>query len=103
VQSVFDLIGGYTRQHIVVARMTGKEIRAALDKTFAKKRATTLAVSWLSLECEVRDGAPVVRALSIGGAPVEPDKAYTVAAQAGGLSADLQRRQNTTQYAYNCW
>lgn len=82
VKSVFDLIGGYTRQHIAVARITGEGIRTALDKAFAKKRAINLAVSGLLLECEVRGPAPVVCALSIGGAPVEPSQAYTVAAQA---------------------
>lgn len=82
LKSVFDLIGGYTRQHIVVCRLTGRELQAGIDARLSEKRAVTYAVSGAAFDFAVADGVPQVTRLTIGGKPVEPDRAYTVAAQA---------------------
>jgi len=82
VRSVYDLIGGYTRQHIVVARVSGGGIRAALDKGFERVKSIGAGISGASITYEVKDGVPVVSELLIGGQPADPERMYTVAAQA---------------------
>jgi len=79
---ISDLIGGYTRQEIVVIRVTGSEIIAAFNAGFARKKAINIAISGAAIECEMADGAPRVESLMVGGKPVDPDGSYTVAAQA---------------------
>lgn len=82
VKSVFDLIGGYTRQHLVTAHVSGAGIRTGLDCGFARKNAINAAISGGSLVYEMKDGVPVISEFSIGGAPVDPNRRYTVSAQA---------------------
>ncbi len=82
VRSAFELIGGYTRQHLVVARVSGAGIRTALDKGFERKKAINAAVSGATIDYRIQDGVPVVDDLLIGGQPVDPQRKYTVVAQA---------------------
>ena len=78
----FGLIGGYTRQHLVTAKMTGDEIIAGLNARAARKKLITTAISGASTEWEMKGDTPVVKSLTIGGQPAGPEKLYTVTAQA---------------------
>lgn len=82
LKDVFDLIGGYTRQHIVVARFRGRDLIAAINAGFAKRQAVNLAISGAAAEVEVIGRIPRVTAMTIGEMPLEPEREYVVAAQA---------------------
>jgi 5'-nucleotidase/UDP-sugar diphosphatase len=82
VGNVLDLIGGYTRQQIVVGQVLGKDIITALDAGFARKNAINVTLSGASLEYERNGGTPRVAKISIAGVAIDPERQYTVATQA---------------------
>ena len=82
IRSAFDLIGGYTRQQIVVGRMSGEDLIRALDAEFNRKKGINLAVSGGAVEYSVVDGVFRVRSFVVGGGPADAKSRYTVAAQA---------------------
>jgi len=82
VGNVFDLIGGYTRQHIVVGQILGRDIITALNAGFARKKVINIAISGATVEYEPAQGVPRVARLLIGGEVVDPDRQYSVGAQA---------------------
>jgi len=96
VRSLFDLVGGYTRQEIVVGRVAGKDIVAALNAGFARKKAINAAVSGASVEYELSDGVPAVASLLINGKPADPEKEYTVAAQAYVMMSMMEATPNVS-------
>ncbi len=77
VRSAFDLIGGYTRQQIVVVQFAGNDLIRALTQELIRSGKVRLALSGVSAEIKGADTA-----FSIGGEPVDPEGTYTVAAQA---------------------
>lgn len=82
VGQLYDLIGGYTRQHIVVARIRGKELARAIEQGFSRKGGVNIGVSGASIQCRWIDGALRVQSMKIGGAELDAEKYYTLAAQA---------------------
>lgn len=78
----FGLIGGYTRQEIVIGRMSGETLRLALDAEFRRKQVVALAFSGMALEYEMADGSPRSVNISVAGQWLDAQRNYTVAAQA---------------------
>lgn len=76
------LIGGYTRQHLVTAKLTGADIIKGLNARFARKNLITSALSGGSIVAGTEGPAPVIRQMTVGGQPLDPRSAYTVTAQA---------------------
>ncbi len=82
IENLYNLVGGYTRQHIVVAKIRGRELVQAINEGFRKKNGVNIGVSGVSIRCRLIDGVVHAEALIIGGKDLEPDQYYTVAAQA---------------------
>jgi len=78
----FGLIGGYTRQEIVIGKMSGETLKMALDAEFRRKQAVALAFSGMTLEYGMADGSPRSMNISVAGQPLDSQRDYTVAAQA---------------------
>lgn len=77
----YYLIGGYTRQQIIVGRMSGRDLQTALNGEFAKKNRVTLVISGGRIGYELKDKAPTISSFLVGDQPINPEKQYTVAAQ----------------------
>lgn len=80
--TAFNLINGYTRQQIVVVRMTADQLVQALNSRCARKKQVAAAVSGASVTYRIKGGAPVITTITIDGGAAEPERHYTVAAQA---------------------
>ncbi len=78
----FRMIGGFTRQHIVVARVPVDGLEKGLNAGFARKRAVNMAISGARVACKLADGVPQVSQMLIGGQKPQPGEVCTVAAQA---------------------
>lgn len=81
-RSLFNLINGYTRQQIIVGKLTGAELKTALDREFAAKRHINLAISGAAFEYDLKNGVPQISDILIAGVPLDPTRSYTVATQA---------------------
>lgn len=77
----YGLIGGYTRQQIIVGRMKGTDIQKALNAEFARKHAVWLTLSGGLITYKLTGSDPVITTFSVGGQPLEAGRDYTVAAQ----------------------
>lgn len=71
VRDLYALMGAYTRQHLVVARVPGARLRELVERAFGDGVAA-LQVAGLGVAPEI----------TVGGAPLDPAKRYTVAASA---------------------
>ncbi len=79
---VYNLIGGYTRQHLVTVRMSGGQLRKALEGEFARKGRVELAVSGVSVDVREGDAGPAIERMEVNGQPAGEDTPYSVAGQA---------------------
>jgi len=95
VGSAHNLIGGYTRQQVVVCKMSGRDLEAAIVANIARKHNLGLAVSGASVSYSSADDV----AVKINSAPIDPDKAYTVAAQAYVMMDIMQKVTGVTVLA----
>jgi len=83
LRDAFNLIGGFTRQQIIVVQMKGSEVLAGLSAGLVKNGSLRLQVSGASASYRLnRDGGAEVSGVMAGGAPINPQKDYTVAGQA---------------------
>lgn len=74
----YNLIGGITRQEIVICSVTGKDIQSALNANIQKHHTLTRASSGLSVAYNTAGEVD----LSIDGKPIDLNQSYSVAAQA---------------------
>ncbi|MDH7602897.1 MAG: hypothetical protein QHI38_12185, partial [Armatimonadota bacterium] len=81
-EDLYNLVGGYTRQHIVVAKIRGGDLVKAIEEGFRKKNGVNIGISGASIRCRVVDGALSVESIKIADTELESNKYYTVAAQA---------------------
>lgn len=77
VRSAFNLINGYTRQSIVVGRVSGQGLIDIMNGGI-----TNRAISGASLEYTSSKGKASINKLLIGDKPIDPQKQYTIASQA---------------------
>lgn len=80
--SVFDLVSGFTRQHVVTARMTGEELRKGLEARLSGKEAFRAQISGGMFAYSWSGGTAKISSLSVAGKRVDPQAVYTVAAPA---------------------
>jgi 2',3'-cyclic-nucleotide 2'-phosphodiesterase (5'-nucleotidase family) len=108
----FNLIGGYTRQHLVTVRMSGAQLRKALQGEFGRKGRVELAISGARLELQPTPAGPVIQRMEAAGRPLEDSALYTVAGQAyvitnlmnaGGPAEVLAEPSETTREAAIEW
>ncbi|MQA90449.1 MAG: hypothetical protein GEU90_09465 [Gemmatimonas sp.] len=85
VRDVYELFGGYTRQHLVVIRARGATVRAALES--ANADAVRLHVSGVRARADD---------YYVGEIPLHPDSSYTVASAAHILQDYLIGRAGVT-------
>ena len=74
----FNLIGGFTRQQIIVGRMIGSSLKSALQSRASGTGAFGYAVSGMSFDY-THPGATNIK---VGGQPLNLGVYYTVASQA---------------------
>ena len=81
VKSAFDLIIGYTRQSIVVGRVTGQDLFNILSNAVSKN-PYGWAISGAMISYKIDKGKPKIIRLMIGSEPIDPARSYTIASQA---------------------
>jgi 2',3'-cyclic-nucleotide 2'-phosphodiesterase (5'-nucleotidase family) len=83
LRNAFDLVGGVTREQIVVVRMKGSEVIAGLSAGLIKDGALRLQVSGATLTYRRNaSGGAKVTGMMVAGVPIDPHKDYTLAGQA---------------------
>jgi 2',3'-cyclic-nucleotide 2'-phosphodiesterase (5'-nucleotidase family) len=90
-RDLYDLLGSYTRQHVVTVRATGAAVRSALK--------TARPVSGEQPKCPAHlSGAAVDAAgnVTVAGAPLDDARAYTVAAAAHVIQDWLYQKPGVT-------
>jgi 2',3'-cyclic-nucleotide 2'-phosphodiesterase (5'-nucleotidase family) len=92
VRDSFDMIGGFTRQQVVVVRMKGSQLSSLLPSKLLEDGALRLQVSGLALTFRQvgRDRAEISN-ISVGGVPIDPEKDYTIAGQAYIIQGFISR------------
>ncbi len=86
VGALYGLIEGYTRQSIVVVRMSGSDLLAGLEKRLSAKKGLRGLISGASLSYSKVGETVRVRDVEIAGAPLRMLGSYLVAGQAYVIS-----------------
>jgi 5'-nucleotidase / UDP-sugar diphosphatase len=82
-RDAFRMIGGFTRQRVVVLRMNGREFVESLSSRLLRDGALQLQVSGPTLSyTPTITGTVVLSDVTVNGAPIDPERYYTVAGQA---------------------
>jgi len=101
-ETVFDLIRGYTGQHIVTASMTGADLKPALRKLLSGKEPVRAQISGASLDYTRCNETATVGSIRINDQPLDPAHIYTVAAQAYVMMEMMQAAPKATVLAEPC-
>lgn len=82
VGTAFDMIDGFTSQHIVTASMTGAELKSALRNQLSGRKPPEVQISGATLDCGRPGDIATDGKVLVNGQPIDPAHIYTVAAQA---------------------
>jgi 5'-nucleotidase len=83
LRNAFDMVGGFTRQQLVVVRMKGSELLTILSTELLRGKSLKLQISGATFNYSInKSDKPKISNLKIGGVPVDPTKDYTISGQA---------------------
>jgi 5'-nucleotidase len=90
-RQAFDMIGGFTRQQVIVAKFTGSDLMTALTAKLVKVTSLRLQVSGMTLSFSSKiPGKVSIGDVMVGGMPIDPAREYSVATQAYVVQSLMQ-------------